>query len=128
VPLLPREGELRAALNVMLPSRGGSSASWCSIRVEPLLRLDDWRAPLPARWRLTLKSGAMTLTSRWSRGVLEDKTLVIKRSTVTFRLHGVQMTGMRRERVQGFHWRFRPVATSSEGGIDVRDPVRGASA
>jgi len=28
------------------------------------------------------------------------------------------------QRVQGFHWRVSPVATSLEGGIDVRNPVR----
>jgi uncharacterized OsmC-like protein len=53
--------------------------------------------------------------------VLEDKTLVIERITVTYRLRGV--ADDRRdevERVHGFHARFCPVARSIDGGIDVR--------
>jgi uncharacterized OsmC-like protein len=53
--------------------------------------------------------------------VLEDKTLVIKRITVTYRLRGVPDDRREEvERVEGFHRRFCPVARSLDGGIDVR--------
>jgi uncharacterized OsmC-like protein len=53
--------------------------------------------------------------------VLEDKTLVIERITVTYRLRGVPDDRREEvERVHGFHPRFCPVARSIDGGIDVR--------
>jgi uncharacterized OsmC-like protein len=53
--------------------------------------------------------------------VLDDKTLVIERITVTYRLRGVPDDRQEEvDRVHGFHARFCPVARSLEGGIDVR--------
>jgi len=53
--------------------------------------------------------------------VVEDKTLVIERITVTYRLRGVPDDRREEvERVRDVHARFCPVARSLEGGIDVR--------
>jgi uncharacterized OsmC-like protein len=53
--------------------------------------------------------------------VLEDKTLVIRRITVIYRLRGVPDDRREEvERVHDFHPRFCPVARSLDGGIDVR--------
>ena len=53
--------------------------------------------------------------------VVEDKTLVIERITVTYRLRGVPDDRREEvERVHDVHARFCPVARSLEGGIDVR--------
>ena len=53
--------------------------------------------------------------------VVEDKTLVLERITVLYRLRGVPDDRREEvERVHGSHARFCPVARSIDGGIDVR--------
>ena len=53
--------------------------------------------------------------------MLDDKTLVIERITVTYVLRGVPDDRRDEvERVHGFHARSCPVARSLEGAIDVR--------
>ena len=52
--------------------------------------------------------------------VLHDKTLVIERITVTYRLAVPEDRRAEVERVHDFHARFCPVARSIEGAIDVR--------
>jgi uncharacterized OsmC-like protein len=53
--------------------------------------------------------------------IVLEKTLVIERITVTYRLRGVPDDRREEvERVHEFHPRFCPVARSLHGGIDVR--------
>jgi len=56
---------------------------------------------------------------------LADKTFVMNRSTDLPAPRGADDRHEEGQHVEGFHWRFGPVATSFQGGIDIRVPGAG---